>query len=168
METRKDKYNLERFVSIQNEVYAGYETALQEIKCGRKESHWIWYIFPQLKSLGQSYDAKYYGIENLDEAVEYLQHPVLGERLIEITQEFSKWAEKGKTEPIQILGGIDSMKMRSCMTLFYEAACQIHSPEKRCFEEVLDVFYGGTRCERTLKELFPDGKEESSACEVSV
>lgn len=125
-------YDLERFKKAQARDYA---RALQEIKNGRKRSHWIWYIFPQLKTLGYSANAQYYGIANLAEAKAYLQDPLLRQRLIDITQALLQHAGQS---PEVILGGIDAMKVRSCMTLFLAA-----DPELTLFQEVLDVFYDG-------------------------
>lgn len=125
-------YDLERFKTAQARDYA---RALQEIKNGRKRSHWIWYIFPQLKTLGYSANARYYGIADLAEAKAYLKDPLLRGRLIEITQALLEHAGQS---PETILGGIDAMKVRSCMTLFLTA-----DPELTLFQEALDVFYDG-------------------------
>ena len=133
-----DKYNLERFVEVQK-LY--YEQALQEIQDGMKRSHWIWFIFPQLAILGHSWNAKYYGISGYDEAEVYLQHPILGERLREVTRVLLTHQEKAATD---IFGDLDAMKVRSCMTLFDAV-----SPDD-IFEQVLDVFYHGTCCKKTL------------------
>lgn len=132
----ENKPDLERFVKAQDSSWDGYSEALSEIKTGRKVGHWIWYIFPQLRGLGHSYNSKYYGIAGRLEAEEYLQHPILVERLREITKALLE--HKGKN-PQEILGGIDSLKVRSCMTLF-----DCISPND-IFAEVLDAFYGGQR-----------------------
>ena len=134
-----------RFLEAQDTPYYGsYTQALQEIINGRKTSHWIWYIFPQLRHLGCSSTAHYYGIADRTEAERYLNHPVLGARLREITEELLK--HKGKSVQ-DILGDIDAMKVRSCMTLF-----DYLSPND-LFAEVLDVFYDGERCGLTLNVL---------------
>ena len=124
--------DLDRFVAAQER---SYPTALAELRRGRKDSHWMWWIFPQLASLGRSGTAKAYGIANLAEAEAYLAHPVLGPRLIEATR--AMLMHKGQS-PEAVLGGIDALKLRSCATLF--AAVPGAPPE---FREVLEAFYGG-------------------------
>ena len=137
-----DLYDLKRFLRAQEYESGGYEDALQEIQNGRKRKHWIWYIFPQINGLGHSDYSEYYGIKSLEEARAYLEDKRLGERLREITDALLKIEGKTATE---ILGGIDSMKVRSSMTLF-----DLVSPHD-IFEKVLDMYYGGQRCELTLK-----------------
>ena len=137
-------FNLERFVEAQNNSLDGFESALEEIRSGKKHSHWIWYIFPQIKGLGHSHNSEFYGISGLEEAEAYLSHDLLGVRLREITTDFL--AHAGKTA-IDILGPIDDLKVKSCMTLF-----DLVSPND-IFEEVLDKFYEGNRCEKTLWRL---------------
>lgn len=136
-----EKYDLQRFIDAQERDYA---TALAEIRAGRKQSHWIWYIFPQLRGLGRSSNFYLYGIENLAEAGAYLAHPVLGARLREITEVLL--AIEGKTA-IQILGGIDAMKVLSSMTLFDTV-----SPND-VFGQVLDKYYAGRKDPMTKKML---------------
>src|ERR1700704_3058383 len=104
--------NLKRFIEAQN---ADFSIALSEIKQGRKESHWIWYIFPQIQGLGFSETSKYYAIKDLDEALEYLQHPVLGPRLIQICHTLLAGEEKNIHK---IFGSPDDWKVQSSMTLF--------------------------------------------------
>ena len=134
--------NLERFVEAQDR---GYEIALREMKAGRKQNHWIWYIFPQLKGLGYSDKAKYYGIENFDEAKDYLAHPVLGKRLIEITEVILNLS---KNDPIDLMGGqIDAKKLKSSMTLFALASGEKVS----VFHKVIEKFFGGKMDEATIK-----------------
>ena len=133
-----DKYNLKRFVEVQK-LY--YEQALQEIQDGMKRSHWIWFVFPQLAILGHSWNAKYYGISGYDEAEAYLQHPILGKRLHEVTNVLLTHQKIAITD---IFGDLDALKVRSCMTLFDAV-----SPDD-IFEQVLDVFYHGTCCKKTL------------------
>lgn len=139
--------SITRFKEAQ-ERFGEYETALEEIRQGRKRSHWIWYIFPQLKGLGRSYNSEYYGIASLEEAKEYLGDAVLRGRLLEI----SKALMEHKEEDIHsIMGGIDAQKLRSSMTLFESAAgdddgCNI-------FGEILDTFFDGKRDGRTLGML---------------
>lgn len=136
--TTEDPFCLERFVKAQEQMYA---IALQEIEQGQKWSHWIWYIFPQLAALGHSRNAKYYGLSGYDEVEAYLNHPVLGGRLREITQALLQHKELTADE---ILGEIDAMKVKSCMTLFAEV-----SPDD-IFDEVLKVFYNGSYDKLTL------------------
>lgn len=134
-------YNLERFLMAHK---YNYENALREITDGRKRSHWIWFIFPQLAVLGRSANAKYYGISGRDEAKAYLDHPILGARLREICMALLQ--HRGKSA-VDILGDIDAVKVRSCMTLFDTV-----SPDD-IFQKVLDAFYDGTRDKKTLDYL---------------
>ena len=130
---------IERFLDGQR---FGYETALAEMVNGRKMNHWIWYIFPQIKGLGHSPNAQFYGIRDLDEAREYLAHPVLGQRLREITN--AVLTRKGE-DIYEIMGSsIDALKLRSSMTLF-----DLVSPND-IFAEALDAFYSGQRDPRTI------------------
>lgn len=135
-------YDLDRFKKAQAEDYA---TALEEIKRGRKESHWIWYIFPQLKELGFSSTAKYYGIDGIDEAKAYMADAELRRNLLEITDALLRQPE---TDIHRVMGYPDDLKLRSGMTLFEAAA-----PDQAVFGEVLDKFYGGERDDATLKLL---------------
>ena len=131
---------LERFLDGQR---FGYETALAEMEKGRKMNHWIWYIFPQIKGLGHSPNAQFYGIRDLDEAREYLAHPVLGQRLREITN--AVLTHKGE-DIYEITGSsIDALKFRSSMTLF-----DLVSPDD-IFAQALDAFYAGQRDPRTIE-----------------
>lgn len=136
-----DPFNLARFIEAQEH---NYKNALQEIQNSCKQSHWIWYIFPQIKGLGHSYMSQHYAITSLDEARAYLAHPELGARLREITMALLQ--HKNKTAE-QILGYIDAVKVRSSMTLF-----DIIEPNS-IFAEVLDVFYDGKPDDRTLQLL---------------
>lgn len=138
-----DNYDLRRFVEAQDS-YSQYDYALEEIRCGRKRSHWIWFVFPQMKGLGHSYRAKYYGISGADEARAYWKHPVLGKRLREIAEALLH--VEGKTAR-EILGGIDAMKVRSSMTLFLEVTGE------DIFRRVLDRFFDGMECGRTISML---------------
>lgn len=128
--------DLNRFIEGQSTRYGDYETAYEEISKGRKVSHWIWYVFPQLKGLGHSRRSIYYGIADRKEAEAYLRHPVLGERLREITNALLR--HEGR-DPEAIFGSIDANKVRSCMTLF-----DCISPND-IFGDVLDIFYEGKR-----------------------
>ena len=137
--------DLNRFIEAQEAPYfCGYKQALEEIKNGRKTNHWIWYIFPQLRCLGRSSRAHYYGIANRDEAQRYLEHPILGARIREITKALLE--HKDKTA-LSIFGDIDAVKVRSCMTMF-----DFLSPND-IFGEVLDSFYKSERCEITLRVM---------------
>ena len=131
---------LDRFIEAQEIMY---ETALDEIKSGMKRSHWIWYIFPQLRELGVSAMANYYGITGLDEAKAYMAHPTLSARLIEISEALLCLKEN---DPERVLGFIDAVKVRSCMTLFAEV-----SKEDSVFHRVLQKFYNGEKDDKTLK-----------------
>ena len=133
--------NLNRFLQQQD---ADYPAALAEIRRGRKESHWMWYIFPQLRGLGQSTVAWYYGIADLGEARAYLEHPVLGRRLREITQVA---LECGETNAVRLFGRPDNMKFRSCMTLF----AQVSGDD--LFDRALERFFDGQPDRMTLQLL---------------
>ena len=126
-------YDLNRFIKAQE---FNYKTALTEIKNGRKTSHWIWFIFPQLKSLGYSPTAKFYGIENLDEAKEYLANEILRKNLLEISQALLDL----KNNDIEYIMGssIDKMKLLSSMTLFHLA-----EPNCEIFMKVIEKYFGG-------------------------
>ena len=137
-----DICSLNRFLEAQKIMY---ETALEEIKKGEKESHWIWYIFPQLRGLGYSPKAYTYGIDGLEEAKAYLEHPVLSARLIEITE--ALLTHRGK-DIEDIMGDIDALKLRSSMTLFAHI-----SETNSVFQRVLEVFYDSKMDEMTLELL---------------
>ena len=135
-------YDLERFYEAQE---YDYETALSEIRNGRKESHWMWYIFPQITGLGRSTTAEYYAIKSKEEAKGYIEDPVLGKRLIEISQALFQ-IESDDAE--MVMGWPDNLKLRSCMTLFAEVA-----PEQPVFRNVLEKFYDGEMDGKTLDIL---------------
>ena len=126
------QYDLDRFLVEQQHIYAG---VLEELRRGRKTGHWIWYIFPQLAGLGRSQMSSDFAIGSLDEARAYLAHPVLGTRLRECAGTLLSIEGRSAEE---ILGSVDAMKVRSCMTLFHRAA-----PDEPVFTQVLDRFYGG-------------------------
>ena len=135
------QYNLGRFVDAHRQAYA---SALEEIRNGKKRTHWMWYIFPQLRGLGHSHNANYYGIADRDEAIMYLHEPTLGKNLCEITMEMLAINDK----PIEeILGEIDALKFRSSMTLF-DSVCPDY-----IFSDALQKYYDGKADERTLKML---------------
>ena len=138
-----DTYDLLRFLTAQDS-YSQYKMALEEIRNGRKRSHWMWFVFPQLKGLGHSYNADYYGIAGADEARAYWQHPVLRERLRKITE--ALLLLDGLSAK-QIFGDVDAMKLRSSMTLFLEAT------REGPFRKVLDKYYEGKMCDKTLGML---------------
>ena len=136
----KNENNLERFLDAQEKDFFN---ALNEIKKGKKLTHWIWYIFPQLAGLGKSEYAVFYGIKNVDEAEEYLNHPILGKRLIEICSELLNLEHKTAN---QIFGSPDDLKVRSCMTLF--SSLKDTDP---VFSNVLDKYYQGIKDPFTMK-----------------
>ena len=127
-----DPFNLQRFVDAQAPVYA---EVLDELCAGAKTMHWMWFVFPQLKELGKSPIAKKYGIASLAEAMAYLEHPLLGQRLLECTERLL--AVQGKTA-LEILGTPDDLKFRSCMTLFMAA-----QPDLPIWDAALRKYFGG-------------------------
>ena len=135
-------YDLERFYEAQE---YDYETALSKIRNGRKESHWMWYIFPQVSGLGRSTMAEYYAIRSREEAKAYIEEPVLGKRLIEISQAL---LQVDSDDAEEVMGWPDNLKLRSCMTLFAEVA-----PEQPVFRSVLEKFYDGEMDGKTLDIL---------------
>ena len=147
-----DPYNLNRFIGAQESYY---QTALQEIHNGCKDSHWIWFIFPQMKGLGYSPAAQNYGITSLNEARAYLANPTLRKHLIEVSEALLQHKDMTAFE---ILGTTDAIKVRSCMTLF-----DMVEPNS-VFEQVLECFYMDERDELTLQILQsmkkPDGRKK--------
>ena len=137
-----DPYNLQRFLDAQDGIY---ETAIAELRAGMKRSHWMWFIFPQLRGLGLSPTALFFGIASIDEAHAYVDHALLGARLSECVEAILPWAESRPAE--QILGSIDAMKLRSSLTLFDQVE------PGTLFALGLAAFYGGARDERTLALL---------------
>ena len=145
---------LERLVKAQQ---YDYDTALREIRGGRKRSHWMWYIFPQLKGLGYSSTSQYYGIRDLEEAKAYLQHPVLGPRLVEISEAL---LTLDTDDAGAVMGYPDNLKLHSCMTLFELAAFDLSAPELYLsapelyvFSRVLEKFFAGHQDRRTRELL---------------
>jgi uncharacterized protein (DUF1810 family) len=130
----EDPFDLERFVQAQN-AGGTYQRALDELSRGSKESHWMWFIFPQIAGLGSSAMAQAYAISNLAEAQAYLAHPVLGPRLVESAEIVA--SHSGLTAE-HIFGGIDAIKLRSSMTLFAHA-----DPDQAIFQQVIDQYYDG-------------------------
>jgi uncharacterized protein (DUF1810 family) len=137
-----DPFDLQRFVDAQRDTYS---QAYAELKRGRKASHWMWFIFPQLKGLGHSYNANYFGISSLAEAKAYLEHPVLGPRLRECTTAVN--AVSGRTAH-EIFGSPDDIKFRSSMTLFSRA-----TSDGSIFGEALQKYFDGQADERTVELL---------------
>jgi uncharacterized protein (DUF1810 family) len=137
-----DPFQLQRFVQAQDPVY---EQAIRELRSGRKSSHWMWYVFPQLRGLGWSPTAQYYGISSFAEAQAYLAHPVLGARLGECVQ--LVLGVQGRTAQ-QIFGYPDDLKFRSCLTLFAAAA-----PDPVPFTQALAKYYGGEADPATMERL---------------
>ena len=144
----QEEQMLKRFFDAQER---DYEQALREIRSGRKQSHWIWYIFPQLKELGYSSTAKYYGIQDLAEAKAYLAEPTLRARLVEITGALLALPEN---DPRRVMGHPDDLKLRSSMTLFAEA-----DPDCPVFRQVLEKYFQGRPDPLTLELL---NKEQPS------
>jgi len=132
--------SLERFITAQNGVY---ENARQEIKNGRKTSHWMWFIFPQLMGLGNSETARFYALKDLKEAEDYLKHPILGKRLIDISAELLKLRNKSADA---IFGYPDYLKLHSSMTLFSMLATT-----NDVFKQVLETYYDGIPDKRTTE-----------------
>jgi uncharacterized protein (DUF1810 family) len=128
-----DPFDLNRFVEAQARVY---DEVLRELRAGRKRTHWMWFVFPQLRALGRSPTAKRFGIESLDEARAYLAHPLLGPRIRECTRLVAAIEGSGIEE---IMGRPDDLKLRSSMTLFARAAAD----DDRDFTDVLSKFYRG-------------------------
>ena len=138
--------NLNRFLSAHDKDYA---TALQEIKSGKKTSHWMWYIFPQINGLGQSETSKIYAIKNLKEAREFVKHPVLGNHLIEISNAL---LELETSDAFSVFGKPDDRKLHSCMTLFDQVS------GNTVFEKVLCKYFDGKFNQKTL-ELIASNEE---------
>lgn len=141
-----DSYDLRRFVDAQHSIY---DRALAELHAGHKQSHWMWFVFPQIVGLGlglgRSAMAQRYAIADLNEAIAYLQHPLLGPRLEECAQALLQHSDRTAR---QMLGSPDDLKLHSSMTLFAAAA-----PEHVAFQQVLNAFYDGEADRETLKRL---------------
>jgi uncharacterized protein (DUF1810 family) len=140
--TSNDTYHLQRFVDAQSPVY---KQVCAELRAGRKTSHWIWFIFPQIAGLGHSPMAQRFAVSGREEAVSYLQHPVLGPRLAECTRLVNAHAGQ---DLVDMLGDIDAIKFRSSMTLFASVA-----KENQIFQEALRTFFRGEMDELTLARL---------------
>ena len=138
----EDLHNLKRFITVQEQ---DYESALGELKAGKKKSHWIWYIFPQIVGLGFSPMAVRYAIQSKAEAIAYLEHKVLGARLVECSATLLRLDGRRIED---IMGSPDDLKLRSSMTLFKEV-----SPSNSVFHDVLKKFYSGDEDSRTINFL---------------
>jgi uncharacterized protein (DUF1810 family) len=139
-----DPYRLRRFLDAQD-LNRTYQQVISELRNGRKSSHWMWYVFPQVKGLGRSWMANEYAIASLDEARAYLQHPVLGPRLVECARLLL--AIDGKSAA-DVLGSLDAIKLRSSMTLFARA-----DPQRAVFCQVLDKYFQGSEDPETIRRL---------------
>lgn len=148
--TSSDRFNLERFETAQAQVF---ETVLAELRAGRKRTHWMWFVFPQLSGLGRSSTARFYGIGSIGEARAYLAHPTLGPRLDLCTR--IVLASESSSLPA-IFGSPDDMKFRSCMTLFSLAADDPDNP----FRHALDRWCGGQPDEQTLALVDAGGRAD--------
>lgn len=142
-----DRFNLRRFLEAQESSYA---RARAELRAGRKTSHWIWYVFPQMAGLGFSHASAFYGISGLDEARAYLAHPILGPRLRECVEAM---LATGDSAAEDVLGATDAMKLRSSVTLFAEAA-----PDDPLFRKALDRFFSGEADVKTRALLADKGR----------
>jgi uncharacterized protein (DUF1810 family) len=140
--TPADPHDLARFVAAQDAVI---DTVLAELAAGRKRTHWMWFVFPQLAGLGRSSTAQFYGIRSRREALAYWRHPLLGARLVRCSEALRPHAAHGAEA---VLGSVDAVKLRSCLTLFDAIA-----PEEPVFDELLVDFYGGERDPATLRLL---------------
>ena len=137
-----DPYHLDRFLKAQED---SYDTALDELRAGRKRSHWIWFIFPQIAGLGHGPTSQYYAIKSLEEAIAYLAHPILGRRLHECLKALQTLEQ---TDANLVFGELDAVKFRSSLTLFAEA-----DPADPIVEVALGRWFDGRKDERTLRLL---------------
>jgi len=140
-----DRYQLQRFVDAQD-AGGTYARVVQELRAGRKVSHWMWFVFPQIAGLGRSSISREYAISGQAEARAYLAHPVLGPRLVECAQILTT---KAGSSAADIFGPVDAMKLQSSMTLFASVA----ETEEGTFREVLDQFFGGAQDEATMSRI---------------
>lgn len=131
--------SLDRYYKAQER---DYERARIELESGRKQSHWMWYIFPQLAGMGYSETSRYYAIASFQEARDYLKDPILGNRLIQLSRIL---LAKKTNDPVQIFGSIDAVKLRSCMTLF-----SLVAEDPGIFDAVLEKYFDGNRCPFTM------------------
>jgi uncharacterized protein (DUF1810 family) len=143
-----DRFELERFVEAQDQG-GTYDAAVAELRAGRKRSHWMWFVFPQIAGLGQSPISRRYAISSLAEAQAYLAHEVLGPRLVDCARIVAGLDAPSAED---VFGGIDAIKLRSSMTLFARA-----DPSNPVFREVLDAYFAGRPDEATERLLAPGG-----------
>ena len=134
--------DLQRFLDAQSSVF---DDVLTELAAGRKRTHWMWFVFPQLKELGRSQTARHYGLRDRDEAATYWRHPILGARLLQCAELVLDTADKSAHD---IFGSPDDLKLRSCVTLFDAVA-----PEAGVFRKILDCFYDGEADKATIDLL---------------
>ena len=139
-----DPFDLQRFVDAQDNGGA-YDQALREIRAGQKRAHWIWFVFPQVAGLGRSAMSQFYAISGLAEAQAYLDHPVLGPRLLECARTL---IQLRGSDAVRVFGPLDAQKVHSSMTLFASA-----DPGEKTFRQVLDRFFGGEPDEATTSRL---------------
>ena len=139
-----DDFDLQRFVAAQDSA-GTYDSALRELRAGRKRGHWMWFVLPQVSGLGRSETARHYALSGLPEARAYLAHPVLGPRLRECA---GALAGLGETDATAVLGAVDAQKLRSSMTVFARA-----DPQEQVFQQVLDHYFGGEQDPATLERL---------------
>lgn len=139
-----DPFELQRFVDAQDAA-GTYDQALRELRAGRKQGHWMWFVFPQVAGLGRSPTAQHFAISGLPAAQAYLAHPVLGPRLVESARALS---EVSRTDAVEVLGAVDAQKLRSSMTLFAHA-----EPHEPAFRDVLDQYFGGETDDDTTTRL---------------
>ncbi len=136
-----------RFLTA-HDVGGTYATALSELRAGRKQGHWMWFVFPQVAGLGSSPTSRFYAIAGIDDARAYLDHPVLGARLVECATAVRDLPDH---DPVAVLGGIDAQKLRSSMTLFSHAA--VRDGQRAVFRAVLEQYFGGVDDPQTVSRL---------------
>lgn len=139
-----DDFDLDRFVAAQDRN-GTYAAALGELRAGRKRGHWMWFVFPQIAGLGRSGMAEHFAVSGVAEARAYLEHPVLGPRLVECARALTALPD---TDPVRVLGPVDAMKLRSSMTLFTRAATE--PQDQDTFRSVLEQYYAGDEDPATL------------------
>lgn len=139
-----DPFELQRFIDAQDAA-GTYDQALRELRAGRKQSHWMWFVFPQVAGLGRSPTAQHFAISGLPEAQAYLEHPVLGPRLVQSARTLS---ELSQIDAAEVLGAVDAQKLRSSMTLFSHA-----DPGQQVFRDVLGQYFGGKTDDSTTTRL---------------
>lgn len=137
-------YPVEKLARFHQAHNLYYETALSEIRLGKKETHWMWFIFPQIKGLGKTYISQYYAVESVEEAKAFLLDLQLGKNIREISNELTKI---NYSDPVAVMGTPDDLKLRSSMTLFYEVS------KEKVFLDVIDKFFFGREDEKTLRIL---------------